>query len=74
MLMIRRHPQRVYGYSASVTTDGEILIESVTIFAANRREMTRLNEVVDHLNDIPGQGLLYDQGMGSSHNRAVLKR
>ena len=65
--------QSVYGSSASVTTDWDDLIESVTTFSANRSEMTHLNEVVDHLNDIPGQVLLYDKGADSNHNRAVLK-
>ena len=35
--------------------------------------MTRLNEVVDRLDSIPGQVLLYDKGAASDNNRAVLK-
>ena len=65
--------QSVYDYSASVTTDEEGLIEPVTTFSANRSEMTRLNEVVDHLNYIPEQVLLCDKGTDSNHNRTVLK-
>ena len=70
---IQKGDQSIYGYSASVTTDEAGLIESVTTFPANRSEMTRLNEVVDQLNSIPGQVLLYDKGADSNNNRAVLK-
>ena len=70
---IQKGDQRVYGYSASVTTDEAGLIESVTTFPANRSEMTRLKEVIDQLNPIPGQVLLYDKGADSDDNRAILK-
>ena len=70
---LQKGDQRVYGYSASVTTDEAGLIESVTTFPANRSEMTRLNEVIDQLAHIPGQVLLYDKGADANNNRAVLK-
>ena len=70
---LQKSDQSVYGYSASVTTDETGLIESVTTFPANRSEMARLNEVVDQLNHIPGQVLLYDKGVASNNNRGLLK-
>jgi IS5 family transposase len=61
-----------YGYSASVTTDEQGLVESVTTFSANRSEMTRL-DVLDAVAVKPGQVLLYDKGTDSKDNRALLK-
>ena len=70
---LKKGEQCVYGYSASVTTDEEGLVESVTTFSAHRSEMTRLDEVLDRLDAKDGQVLLYDKGVDSAANRRELK-
>ena len=70
---LKKGDQCVYGYSASVTTDEDGLVESVTTFPANRSEMTRLEEVLEPMNTQPGQVLLYDKGVDSNANRTLLK-
>ena len=71
---IQKGDQCVYGYSASVITDEDGLIESATTFPANRSEMTRLDEVLDDANLTSGQVVLYDKGVDSQNNRSVLKQ
>ena len=70
---LQKGDQAIYGYSASVTTDEQGLVESVTTFSANRSEMRRLDEVLDAVAVKPGQVLLYDKGTDSKDNRALLK-
>ena len=64
----------VYGYSSSLITDEDGLVEFVTTFSANRSEMTRLDEVLDQADCQPGQVLLYDKGVDSASNREQLKQ
>lgn len=66
--------KRIYGYSASIVTDVDGLVESVTTFTANRSEMTRLDEVLDQAKLKPGQVVLYDKGTDSAANRRLLKQ
>jgi len=66
--------QSVYGYSSSIITDSDGLVESVTTFTASRSEMTRLGEVLEPANIQRGQVLLYDKGTDSAANRELLKQ
>jgi IS5 family transposase len=70
---IKQGSQPVYGYSASVTTDEVGLIESMSPLPANGRAMTRLEAVLSCTPRVPGQTLVYDNGVDSAANRQHLK-
>ena len=70
---LKKGSKLTYGFSSSVVTDEEGLIESVATFPANVSEMTRLDEVLEQSNIQKGQVLLYDKGIDSQSNRDLLK-
>jgi len=70
---LKKGSQCVYGYSATVITDEDGLVEATQTHPANASEMTRFAEDIKAFRLKPGQKVLYDKGASSQANRDMLK-